>query len=105
VLLRLTDEAEEQEFHEAVMAYFLLWRDAGSAGWTEQELDRAAESYLQQLCGYGVDFEVEDAIRKLQRLGLASEATDGRWRVVGVREAIRTLDAVWDGYFSDQGSP
>ncbi len=99
VLLRLTDEAEEQEFHEAVMAYFLLWREAGTAGWTTQELDRAAETYLQRLCGYGVDFDVDDAIHKLQRLGLATSAGDGRWKAVGLHVAIRALDAAWDGYF------
>lgn len=99
VLLRLTDEAEEQEFHEAVMAYFLLWRDAGTTGWTEEELDQAAEGYLHRLCGYGVDFEVDDALKKLHRLGMAIRTADGRWKAVGVRDAIQSLDAVWDGYF------
>jgi hypothetical protein len=99
VLLRLTDEAEEQEFHEAVMAYFLLWREAGANGWTEPELDRAAEAYLRQLCGYGIDFEVADAVHKLKRLGLASLSGDGRWQAVGLHDAMRKLDEAWDGYF------
>lgn len=99
VLLRLTDEAEEQEFHEAVLAYFLLWREAPAEGWTETQLDDAAEAYLQQLCGYGVDFEVGDAIHKLERLGLAKPTGDDRWRVVGVRDALLALDEAWDRYF------
>jgi hypothetical protein len=100
VLLRLTDEAEEQEFHEAVMAYYLLWREAGESGWTEKELDVAAEAYLQQLCGYGVDFEVDDAVRKLHRLGLAVRAGEDRWKAVPIQDAIAALDRAWDAYFS-----
>lgn len=99
VLLRLTDEAEEQEFHEAVLAYFLLWREAGEAGWTEAELDRSAESYLHRICGYGVDFDIDDALRKLRRLGLAEIVGGVRWRAVGLQEALVALDASWDRIF------
>jgi hypothetical protein len=104
VLLRLTDEAEEQEFHESVLAYFLLWREAGTAGWTAAEVDRAAETYLQRLCGYGVDFDVEDALNKLQRLGLATLVGSGRWRAVGLRESLAALDTTWDGLFGEKPS-
>ena len=99
VLLRLTDEAEEQEFHEAVMAYFLLWREAGETGWTKEELDRTAEAYLQKVCGHGVDFEVDDAVQKLQRLGLAKRTATGSWQAVELAEALRALDKTWDDFF------
>ena len=32
VLFRLLDEVEEQDFREAALAYFLLWRKAGTSG-------------------------------------------------------------------------
>ena len=99
VLLRLTDEAEEQEFHETVLAYFLLWREAGDEGWLSDELDRAAEKYLTRICNFGIDFEVDDALAKLQRLGLAILAPSGRWRAVPVPAALAALDRAWDKYF------
>ncbi|MGE3779888.1 MAG: TMEM143 family protein, partial [Pirellulaceae bacterium] len=99
VLLRLTDEAEEQEFSEAVLAYFLLWQDGGEQGLPADEVDRLAEAFLGAVCGYGVDFEVDDALRKLQRLGLAVPAAEGVWRAVSIRDALRALDRAWDDYF------
>jgi hypothetical protein len=99
VLLRLTDEAEEQEFHETVLAYFMLWREAGDAGWLPEELDQSAEKFLTRICNFGIDFEVDDALEKLQRLGLAKKAVDGRWTAVPVAKALTALDRAWDGYF------
>lgn len=99
VLLRLTDEAEEQEFYESILAYFLLWREAGPEGWSIEQLDAAAERYLTQLCGFGIDFEVDDALEKLRRLQLASQLPDGRWRSVAIEDGLRALDVAWDNYF------
>jgi hypothetical protein len=99
VLLRITDEAEQQEFYEAILAYFLLWRDADTAGMAVDELDRRAETFLGALCGYGVDFEVDDALAKLQRLGLAHVAADGRWHAVAIADALVGLDRAWDAFF------
>jgi hypothetical protein len=98
VLLRLTDEAEQQDFYETVLSYFLLWREAGPAGLTTEELDRRAESFLSSICGYGIDFDVDDAVEKLQRLGMATSAS-GSWRAVPIADALVALDRAWDAYF------
>ena len=42
-LLRLCDEAEDQEYREALTAWFLLWRRAPHDGWMMEDLDRSAE--------------------------------------------------------------
>ena len=47
VFYRLLDEAEEQEFREAVLAYFILWQQSGIRGMTMDELDAAAEQFLR----------------------------------------------------------
>jgi hypothetical protein len=99
VLYRLLDEAEEQEFREAVLAYFLLWRQAGSSGWPQARLDRESEAYLYRATGIDVDFEVEDALRKLERLKLVETLPDGRLRAVPPDEALVRLDRAWDNFF------
>ena len=104
VLFRILDEAEEQEFREAILAYFLLWRCGNASGWTESELDRQAEAFVKQMTEFDVDFEVHDAIGKLQRLGLIQSVGAKRWVAVPVDTAIQELDRVWDGYFSPDDS-
>lgn len=89
VLYRVVQDAEEQEFREAVLAYFLLWREAGS-GWTAGELDGRAEELLQPLVKLPVDFEVHDALGKLARLGLA-DSTGVIWRARPLDEGHRNL--------------
>jgi hypothetical protein len=100
VIHRLLDEAEEQEFREAILAYALLRRRAGDTGWTEGELDEAAEQFLQERLGFQVDFEVGDALAKLSRLGCASQTPDGRWHAAELADTLISMDRAWDGFFS-----
>lgn len=99
VLYRLVDEAEEQECREAILAYFLLWRRAGFAGWSDDDLDEAAELYLQNEIGMAVDFEVGDALAKLERLRLVRRLPNGNLRAVAIEDALQRLDEDWDGFF------
>jgi hypothetical protein len=106
VIYHLLAEAEEQEFREIVLAYWLLWR-GGQSGATSDQLDSAAEVWLRDRCGLAVDFEISDALAKLQRLGLAhstptrsvSEGLQARWRAASIEDALAALDHAWDGCF------
>lgn len=106
VIYHLLAEAEEQEFREIVLAYWLLWRGGQSSATTEQ-LDVAAEAWLRERSGLEVDFEICDALAKLRRLGLAhatptrcvSEGVQSRWRAVSIEDALATLDLAWDECF------
>jgi hypothetical protein len=98
VLYHLVNEAEEQEFREVVLAWWLLWR-GGMQSARAAELDDAAERWLDQRCGLAVDFEVSDALAKLQRLGLAQASPHGRWRAVDLNSALEILDRAWDEQF------
>jgi hypothetical protein len=100
VIHRVLDEAEEQEFREAVLAYALLRRRAGDRGWTEQELDEAAEQFLRETLRFQVDFEVADALAKLARLGCATQTSDGRWHAGELAETLMGMDRAWDNFFS-----
>ncbi|MCS7014563.1 MAG: TMEM143 family protein [Gemmatales bacterium] len=98
-IIHLLDEAEEQEFREVVLSWFFLWRVAGPEGWEAASLDRAIEDYLCTYAHLHVDFEIEDALEKLLRFGLAQVDSQGRWQAVPLLEACQRLDEIWDGYF------
>ena len=98
VIHRLLDEAEEQEFREVVLAWWLL-RQSGFAALTGEQLDRAAEAWLQTTLGLQVDFEVSDALAKLQRMGLCRELPGGKYRAVDLEAALVSLDRAWDAQF------
>ena len=100
VLFRLLDEVEEQEFREAILAYFLLWQRAPTGGWTRQELDEYAEEFLRQMIQIDVDFEVDDALDKLQRLELVAILPGNRLQAVAINESLVKLDRAWDGFFT-----
>ena len=76
VLLRVLDDAEESECKEAYTAlHFLL---AAKTGLSAADLDAQIESWFEQTWSATLDFEIADALSKLDRLGLAFER-DGRW--------------------------
>jgi uncharacterized protein DUF3754 len=97
VMFRLLDEAEEEETREVLLAYFYLWRYAGEDGWTAGELDDFIEAALEKRLGVQIDFEIDDSMSKLKRMGLVTE-TDGRFHAVAMTAAQRRLDHLWDRY-------
>ncbi len=94
VLFRLLDEAEEQDFREAFLAWFLLWQMGSKNGWTAEQIDEVAEERLRRWLGFDVDFEVSDALDKLERIGLL-ERFGPRWRAVPLAVALLRLERAW----------
>ena len=70
VLLRLLHEAEFQDYREMVIAYYLVWK-YGQAG-----ID--AEKKLKETIHLDINFEAEDALTKLEKLG-ALKKVDQNW--------------------------
>ena len=99
VLFRLLDEAEEQECREAFLAYYFLWRRAGTEGWTSQRLDEEIEGFLLRGAELNVDFEIGDALAKLLRLQLIEEVSPGRWRAAPIERALASLSRSWSRLF------
>jgi hypothetical protein len=111
VLFRALDEAEDQDFREAMLAYFLLWRSEvhravradgardQPAGMLLEEIDAAAEAFLRQATQADLDFEVADALAKLQRWELVCKTDDERWQAKPIAAAIELLDARWDAAY------
>lgn len=97
VFHHLIDAAEEEEFKEAVLAYyFLLTADRGL---TKSQLDAAVEQWFETKHSCRIDFEVKDALRKLERLELVKR-DGGIIHCKSLEEAKRQLDRIWDNYFT-----
>jgi hypothetical protein len=98
-LFLLLNEAEEQEFREAALAYFVLLTRAGETGWTRRQVDDSIEELLKQAAGIEIDFEISDAVDKLVRYRLVEECGAGKLRAVPLRAGLEALDRAWDGAF------
>ena len=91
VMYRLLDEAEEQESRETMLAYFYLWRYTQERAWTAVELDDFVELDLEKKLNMPVDFEIGDALEKLDRLQFLVKDGD-RFRVRPIELAINMLE-------------
>jgi Protein of unknown function (DUF3754) len=89
VFFRLLDEAEEQEMREALLAYYYLWRQPGRA-MSATELDDLVEHDLQRRLGVKVDFEISDALGKLEALKLVRSDGDG-FRAIPIETAAAAI--------------
>lgn len=97
VLDLLVGAGEEQDAKEAILAYGILRRAGHSMA--KGEIDNFAEAFLRERFGLEVNFEIQDALGKLERLGIVSR--DGEAYVaVAPAEASARLDAAWDGIFN-----
>jgi len=88
--------AEEQECKEAFLAYYFLL--IANDRPDEETLDARIEVWLKEKFGFDIDFEVDDALAKLERLGLLKR-DDGRLSVPPLHEALVILDEKWDNFF------
>ena len=64
----------------------------------EDALDRRIEAWLKETFGTDIDFECDDALVKLDRLGLLRR-DGGRLSVLPLDEALVRLDRIWDNFF------
>jgi hypothetical protein len=96
VFYHLIDAAEEEEFKEAVLAYYFLL--SAKEALTKNELDHRIESWLAEKWDCHIDFEIGDALDKLQRQELIEVDAD-HLRCVPLSAARQQLDSIWDNYF------
>ena len=88
--------AEEQECKEAFLAYYFLL--TANVAPDQATLDAQIEEWLKVTFGIDIDFEVDDALAKLERLGLLMQ--DGQFlSVLPLGEALTLLDRRWDNFF------
>lgn len=92
----LVNAAEEQDVKEALLAYHTLLTQGVM---TKEALDKAVEQFLREGFGMEIDFEIGDAMAKLERLKLVAKSGE-TYAAVTTDEALARLDDAWDGFFS-----
>jgi hypothetical protein len=90
VLMRLLDEAEEQECRLALLAYWCLWRYAGEDGWTAADLDASVELYLDRYADLALWCRNNAALAQLKKLRLI-ESSGERFRALPLARAVEAL--------------
>jgi len=88
----LLDDAEEEECKELILAYFFLVTQR-IANPSATALDACIEAFFKEELNTDLDFEVEDALRKLAELGLMDE-TQGLG-VLPLPKALARLSDLW----------
>ena len=98
----LMDAEYQQDFKEVLMAYYFIWQGRAE---TVAELDDECEQFLFRLLEQ-VDFEVDDAVKKLTRDGLlhlhGPLASKTRVTSISLRRGITKLDDIWKFMFDDK---
>ncbi len=96
VLDQLVGAGEDQDAKEAALAYAMLRREQRPLA--KAELDNFAEAFLRERFGLEIDFEIQDALTKLERMGLVVREGE-LFSALAPAEALARLDAAWDGLF------
>jgi hypothetical protein len=98
----LIGAAEDQECKEAFLAYYFLSTAANAP--RQAELEKRIEGWLDQAFGVNVAFRVDEALAKLDRLGLLQRNGDAL-SVLPPAAAVPRLDSVWADFFRPRPAP
>lgn len=79
VFYRVLDDAEESEIKESLLALYFLLAEEGPI--TAGALDERIQCWLAEKWNCHIDFEVEDALNKLEELGYVQQRGE-RWALV-----------------------
>ncbi|HWB46032.1 MAG TPA: TMEM143 family protein [Hyphomicrobiaceae bacterium] len=100
VMTLLADRAADEDIKEEILLYSVLAkeqvniRDLGA-------VDEAIEKYLGKAFSIDVDFDVEDALRRLKLDGVVIELPDGTLQTLPPHEAALHIDKLWDSCLDD----
>ncbi|XP_052303068.1 uncharacterized protein LOC7466307 isoform X2 [Populus trichocarpa] len=83
-LLHLCDDVIQQEVKEVIMSFFILM-EQGKA--TRQDLDLRCEQLIKEEFDESCNFDVDDAVEKLEKLGIVARDSLGRYCCVSLRRA------------------
>jgi len=98
VLNMIVDLGEEQEVKEALLAYSFLHLE-NRMNYNEENLDQRIEAWLYDSFGYDIDFEVDDALSKLDDMNLLNKTEEGILSVTSIDETLAILDDYWDNIY------
>lgn len=93
----LIDAAEEEDFKEVILAYTFLLK--APDGLSAQALDAEIETWFEKKYQCNLDFEISDALNKLERMQLA-KCNNDKYFALSLDTAKQQLDQQWDSLFS-----
>lgn len=94
-ILKIAARGAEEDIKEEVLLYAVLAKEKA----TRKDLpaiDAAIEQFLTRSFGINVDFEIEDALDRLIRDGIVTEAADGTLATLRPADAAKHIDDKWD---------
>ncbi|XP_024015442.1 uncharacterized protein LOC18024610 isoform X2 [Eutrema salsugineum] len=83
-LLHLCDDVIQQEVKEVMISFYILM-EQGKA--TLEDLDLRCEELIKEEFGERCNFDVDDAVQKLEKLGIVARDTIGRFYCMGLKRA------------------
>ncbi|KAJ9540401.1 hypothetical protein OSB04_026907 [Centaurea solstitialis] len=83
-LLHLCDDVIQQEVKEVIISFFILM-EQGKA--TLEDLDLQCEELIKEEFGATCNFDVDDAVHKLEQMGIVARDSIGRYYCVGLKRA------------------
>lgn len=92
----LIDAAEEEDTKEALLAYTFLLKS--EKGLSAQMLDEQIETWFKTKYKCELDFEISDALEKLERMHLVT-CTNYVYSAINLDHAKTILDERWDNLF------
>lgn len=93
----LIDAAEEEDFKEALLAYTFLLKS--TQGLSASQLDEEIEAWFSNNYHCQLDFEISDALAKLELMQLITLDGDN-YKALSLTQAKRCLDQRWDSLFN-----
>lgn len=104
VMLKLADRAAEEDVKEEMLLYTVLLKERGRRR-DLPAIDAAIEQYLYSSFGVQVNFDLEDALRRLMADGIVTESPDGYLDVLPPARAAAHLDEKWDRFLDELPEP
>jgi len=92
----LVNEAEEEDFKEAILAYTFLLQYTD--GLSAEALDQKIEAWFKEKVQCTLDFEIEDALYKLDTMKLVINR-ENKYYAIDIVSAKTLLDEHWDSIF------
>ena len=96
VFHHLIDVAEEEECKETILAYYHLL--SANQPLSATELDKRVESWFKDKYSCILDFEMQDALEKLLRLGLIDSLGE-KFQAKQLMMSNQQLDKLWDNFY------
>jgi hypothetical protein len=94
-LTLIADGAEEEDAKEDMLLYAFLARNPADHD-ALPELNQMITRFLKERCGVSVNFDVEDALKRLRADGLVTVDANGKFNAVAPQDARAHLDRLWD---------